>query len=274
MLAWLIEHTPTFSQIPKPFGVFHLLFLGGILILFVLMVVFRHHLPKSPVAVQTILMIFGIGLLLLEIGKQLVYSYDPAVGWAYNWEKFPFQFCSTPIYVALVAMCLKKCQCKDALLAFLATYSPVAGASVLFYPAPSVFSNIVFLNVHTMVWHGAMLLFGLYLWLSGAVVPTWQTAWRSFWVYLPLNGVALALNELSYATGFAGEYAFNMFYIGRYGKCLIPVLSQIQAKAPYAVFFLSYVITLGMGGFLVTLAMKILHNKKFQKTFKKLLTNR
>ena len=254
-LAYLLDHTPRLPSAPRPFGVFHLVSLGLVLCLFALMVLFRKRIPRSERAVQHVLMIFALGLLLLEIGKQIVCSYDPAGGWAYNWEKFPFQFCSVPIYVALIAMCLPHGKVREALLCFLATYSPVAGASVLFYPAGFVFSEVIFLDVHTMIWHGAMLLFGLYLWLSGAVKAEWRTAGYAALVYVPLNFVALALNEASYALGFAEGYTFNMFYTGRLGRCLIPVLSTIQKTCPYPVFFVSYLVTLGVGGALVTVVM-------------------
>ncbi len=255
LLTYLLDHTPRLVTAPKPFGVFHLVTLSVILALFVLLILFSKRLPRSDRAVQRVLSVFALGLLLLEIGKQIVCSYDPAGGWAYNWEKFPFQFCSVPIYVALIAMCLPKCKVRQALLCFLATYSPVAGASVLLYPASSVFSEIVFLNVHTMVWHGAMLLFGLYLWLTGAVKAEWKTAGYAALVYIPLNFMALALNEASYAFGFAQGFDFNMFYTGRLGRCTIPMLNTIQETCPYPVFFASYLVTLGVGGFLVTAVM-------------------
>lgn len=259
MLEWMMQNTPILEEPPRPFGVFHIVSLGVVLLLFVLMVIYRQKLPRGESAIRISLVIFGVSLLLLEIGKQLLYSYDANIGWGYNWAKFPFQFCSTPIYIALLAMCLPDGKLRQALLAFLATYSPVAGGAVLFYPASSVFSHMIFIDVHTMLWHGGMLLYGLYLWLSGAVRPTWQTAkWASF-VYLPLGFVALALNEASYVWGFAAGYDFNMFYIGRLGKCFIPVLSYIQKTCPYPVFFISYVVTLGVGGWLVTLVMMCIH---------------
>ena len=251
----LLAATPRLSAPPKPFGGFHLTALGIILGLFLLMIFLRHVLPQSDKAVSRVIAAFGGGLLLLEIGKQLVCSYDPVGGWAYNWEKFPFQFCSVPIYLALVAVFLPKCKARQALLCFLATYSPVAGASVLLYPARSVFSEIVFLNVHTMLWHGAMLLLGLYLWLSGAVKAEWKTAGMAALVYLPLNFAALALNEAAYAFGFADGYAFNMFYTGRLGRCPVPILSAIQKSCPYPVFFVSYLVTLGIAGLILTAVM-------------------
>ncbi len=255
LLEWLLDTTPRLDARPKPFGVFHLVSVAVILALCVVMLLLRRRLPRGEKSLRILLLAFGLGLLLLEVGKQITYSYSPTEGWAYNWDRFPFQFCSTPIYVALVAMCLPPCKVRQALLCFLATYSPVAGCAVLFYPAPDVFHEIIFLDVHTMLWHGVMLLFGVYLWLTEAVRPSIRTALAAAIVYLPLPCIALALNELELATGFAGDFTFNMFYIARDGYCSIPVLSWIQAHMPYPVFFVSYVLTLGTGGALVTVSL-------------------
>ena len=176
LLEHLLDTTPRLSARPVPFGLFHLVSVAVILCLCVLMILFRGRLPRGETRLRRAVAVFGVGLLLLEIGKQVVYSYDPAAGWGYNWDRFPFQFCSTPIYTALVALCLPSCRVRKALLCFLATYSPVAGCAVLLYPASDVFHEILFLNIHTVIWHGAMLLFGLYLWLTGAVTPTVKTA--------------------------------------------------------------------------------------------------
>ncbi len=255
LLEYLLDHTPRLDVRPSPFGTFHHVAVGIILALFVLMIIFCRHLPRGETALRRALIGFGVGLLLLEIGKQITYSYTPGVGWAYDWDRFPFQFCSTPIYVALVAMCLPDCRPRRAILAFLGIYSPVAGCAVLFYPASSVFHEILFLDLHTMVWHGGMLLFGLYLWLTEAILPTWRTALGAVAVYLPMPVVALLLNEAEHAWDFAGDVTFNMFYISRHGDCMIPLLSWVQDHAPYPVFFLSYVALLGCGGMAVTGAM-------------------
>lgn len=258
LLESLLAATPLFSERPAPFGPFHLISVGIILALFVLLVILRKRLHRGERALRWGLLIFGVGLLLLEIGKQLAYSYDPLSGWSYNWDRFPFQFCSTPIYAALVGMCLPAGRFRQALLNFLATYSPVAGCAVLFYPTPDVFHEIVFLDVHTMLWHGVMLLFGLYLWLSEAVTPSVKTALTAAAVYAPMPCIALCLNELEMALGFAGEYTFNMFYISRDGLCRIPVLSWFQQNTPYPVFFVAYLVALGVGGALVTLGMGVI----------------
>lgn len=164
-LEFLLDHTPRLSDRPGVYGGFHVGALITVLILFFLLILFRKRLPRGERALRRTLWVFALGLLLLEIGKQVVYSYDPQTGWSYDWSRFPFQFCSTPIYIALLAAPLHDGKLRRALLCFLATYSPVAGCAVLFWPSPDVFSPILFLDIHTMIWHGAMLLFGLYLWL-------------------------------------------------------------------------------------------------------------
>lgn len=258
MLTALLDHTPRFASAPTRYGLFHGISLALLLGAVLLMILWRRRLPRGERSLRIMLTVFAVGLLLLEIGKQIVYSYDPVTGWAYNWDRFPFQFCSVPIYVSLVAMLLPAGRARSAILCFLATYSPVAGCAVLFYPAADVFHEIVFLNVHTMLWHGAMLLFGLYLWLTETVTPSVKTAVSAALVYLPAPFLALALNELELSLGFAGDYTFNMFYVARDGYCMIPVLSWFQQHTPYPVFFAAYVLTLGMGGALVTLFMALL----------------
>ena len=102
-LEFLLDHTPRLSDRPGVYGGFHVGALITVLILFFLLILFRKRLPRGERALRRTLWVFALGLLLLEIGKQVVYSYDPQTGWSYDWSRFPFQFCSTPIYIALLA---------------------------------------------------------------------------------------------------------------------------------------------------------------------------
>lgn len=257
------------SSRPTVYGAFHIASLCIIIILFILMTVFRKHLPRGKSTLRLALALFGSGLLVLEIVKQLICSYDASGGWSYNWARFPFQFCSSPIYISLIAALLPDGKVRTFFLCFLGTYSPIAGCAVLFWPSPDVFSTVLFLDIHTMLWHGSMLLFGLYLWLSGAIEKSLKTAVRAFAVFLPLNFIALALNEAEHILGFAKGYEFNMFYISRYYTCQIPLLNQVQENAPYPVFFVSFILLLTFGNIAVTLSMmligKIIRRQKAAK---------
>ena len=270
----LLTITPRFQAPPKVYGAFHICSLVIVLIICIVMIAQHLKASKSPPGkilnkestLKISLLGFFLVLFLSELGKQLIFSYDAAAEtWKYCFEKFPFQLCSTPIYISLAAYLLP-CRgiprrIRDALVCFLGTYSAIAGASVLFYPSPDVFSEIIYLNIHTMLWHGIMLVYGLYIWLAGFVKPRISTAFKGFAVFLPLNFIALALNEAEHLTGFAGGEYFNMFYISRYYTCNIPVLHEIQKTMPYPVFFAAFIMTLSIASFAVVLIMMLISKK-------------
>ena len=66
--------------------------------------------------------------LLLEVLKQIIwaFNYDALSGivtWDYEWYAFPFQLCSTPIYVSLICLFLKKGKFRDALFSYLSYFT-------------------------------------------------------------------------------------------------------------------------------------------------------
>ena len=95
---------PRFGSQPAPFGAFHLTAAALMLAAAVLMIVFRKKLPKDDRTSRRILLALGAVYLALEIYKQIVCSYEPSTGaWTYDWSKFPFQFCSLPIFLCPLA---------------------------------------------------------------------------------------------------------------------------------------------------------------------------
>lgn len=97
---------------------FHYLFL---ILLFVGMFFSIKLMRKmSNKEIKKTLLIFSLILIVFEIYKQLIFSYQ--ANWSYQWYAFPFQFCSTPMYVALLAGLTKNKKIEEALYAFLATF--------------------------------------------------------------------------------------------------------------------------------------------------------
>ena len=74
LLEWLLNTTPRLDTRPKPFGLFHLSCVAVILGLCVVMILLRRRLPRGETSLRGMLVAFGVGLLLLEIGKQITYS--------------------------------------------------------------------------------------------------------------------------------------------------------------------------------------------------------
>ena len=90
---------------PTPYGWFHILSLALTVAATVLLCRFGKSLnPRKTVLFTAIL------VTVLEIYKQINYSfsYEGGIGFDYQWYAFPFQFCSTPMYVGLLAGMLKK----------------------------------------------------------------------------------------------------------------------------------------------------------------------
>ena len=104
---------------PEPFGWFHVLWiLLTFIALFSLYKIKNKHNDKQ---LKWVLAIYGIIAFLLELTKQLIWSfnYDPItslITWNYEWYAAPFQLCTTPMYISLICLFLKKNKFRDALL--------------------------------------------------------------------------------------------------------------------------------------------------------------
>ena len=159
----LIEKFVTFTHTQMPeatlFGLAHISWLIIGVIATVIMIITCKNLSEKKL--KTILLSVGCSLLFLEAIKQLHFAYEPATDtWDYAWKQFPFQFCSTPMYVMVVAALLKEGKLKSALYSFLATYGLFAGLVVSLYPA-TVLSDIIFRFSQSMVHHIAMFIIGV-----------------------------------------------------------------------------------------------------------------
>lgn len=174
---------------------------------------------------RMILLIVGASLLTLEVFKQLNFAYDAETDvWDYAWKQFPFQFCSVPMYVMVAVACLKEGKVRDCLCSFLATFGLFAGMIVLFYPA-TVLSEIIFRFSQSMIHHSAMLIVGVLMFVSGKVKIEHKTVLKALPVFVTCVVLAFTMNIIHHASG--NTDSFNMFYIGPYSSCDIPILSII-----------------------------------------------
>ena len=92
---------------PTPFGWYHLLCIG-IMLLFIVILFIRRK-KHNDKQLKIVLATYGIIVLVLEILKQLTWSfnYDPVtqlITWDYEWYAFPFQLCTTPVYISLICL--------------------------------------------------------------------------------------------------------------------------------------------------------------------------
>jgi hypothetical protein len=247
----ILEALSVTMPTPEPYGWFHLM-------MFALMVGFTIFMVakfKNADEKQTkrILLAFSITMLLLEVYKQINFSYTNS--WNYRWYAFPFQFCSVPMYIILMAAFTKKGALQESLYAFLGTYTLFAGLAVMLYPT-DIFVSTIGINIQTSVHHGLMVVIGVYMLASGKVKLHHKTILKALPVFLVVFLMAFAMN---YITRFAGlEDTFNMFFISPYFANHLPILSGIQANAPYLVFLLTYVVGFTFVAYLMLLIAIIL----------------
>ena len=238
-------------ETPQPYGWFHLMWFGiSILAAVVLCALWRAGKLRN---VRAVVLITAIQVTILEIYKQVdfSFSYDGGVQFDYSWWAFPWQFCSMPMYVGLLAG-VTKGKVHRACCAFLATYAMFAGICVMFYPT-TVFIETIGINIQTMVCHGSMLTIGVFLLYTGYVKLEHRTILRALPVFLVSVTVAIVLNELAHVTGLLETDTLNAFYISPYCDPHLPVYSLVQPLLPFPVCIALYVGTFTLASYLVLL---------------------
>ncbi len=205
--------------------------------------------------VRKLLLIASAVSIALEIYKQFVFSFSydgQAVKFDYQWYAFPFQFCSMPMYIGLLAAFIKKGWLHDALCAFLATYGFFGGLVVMVYPL-QVYIGIIGINAQTMICHGLMVAMGIYLLASGYVKLKHKTMLMAFCVFSTIVGLVMILNEAVFYSGILNGETLNMFYISRHFAPSLPVYSLIQAVVPYPFCVIFYVFGFSAAAYIILL---------------------
>ena len=246
---------------PTMYGWSHILSL--VLTVAVTMLLCRFGKKWSP---RKVVLVTAILVSVLEIYKQINYSfsYEGGITFDYQWYAFPFQFCSTPMYVGLLAGLLKKGKLQNACFAYLATYAVFAGVCVMLYPA-TVFIKTVGINIQTMICHGSMIVIGVWLLYTGHVQVRHKTIWKAIPIFAVCVGMAVVMNEIAHATGLLERETFDMFFISPYGTPSLPVYSLVQGVVPFPWCLVIYILAFTLAAYLMLLAalgVKSLATKK------------
>ena len=242
------------TQMPRPasYGWFHLLFFALSIAAGVLLCVYGR---KDEASVRRVVLITAITVMVLEVYKMINFgfSYEDGISYSFPWSSFPFQFCSTPMYVGLLAG-LTRGRVHTSLCAYLATFALFAGLCVMFYPG-DVFIGTVGINIQTMICHGSMLSIGIYLLGSGYVPSEHKTVLRALPVFCVAVAIAMGLNEWAYRSGLLEEHFFNMFYFSPHADPHLPLYSNVQNALGVAnpLSFIIYVAGFTLAAYLVLL---------------------
>ena len=241
-------------DIPQPYGAFHLVSFALVIIATVLLCIFARNIKETTLSKG--LLILWIVLVVLEIYKQIVFSYyinDDKVTWSYAWFVFPYQFCATPLtfipFIALNKASTKvSAFIKEAAIVFASTFNLFAGLSVLIYPS-DVFMQYLGVDIHTMIHHGSQVIIGVYLYVYYHNKLKYWSYLKSLVVFAFFLTNAMILNAL--VPLISKDAVFNMFFISWRFPCTLPVLSEIYTKVPYIIFLLIYLIAFFIAGFAI-----------------------
>lgn len=240
---------------PQVFSLFHCFWL--ILSFIVITILYNKENKYSERKLKLLLGVYSIIALIFEILKQLIwtFNYDPVTNiviWDYEWYSFPFQLCTTPIYVCLICLFLKKNKLRKSLLSYIA-YITILGSIVTMIMPSSCFVSDILVNIHTMWLHCGSFVVSVYLLLSGEVELSKQNLIRASIVFILFVAIAMFLNIFVYNIGILNGETFNMFYISPYFESTLPVFDIIWKNVPYIVFLLIYIISITLGGYLIYL---------------------
>jgi len=229
---------------PPMFGAWHIVSLTLAVLLAAFMVwKFKDCNDKT---LRRVLLVFWVIIVALEAYKQIVFSMNSdgvTATWDYQWYAFPFQFCSTPMYLLPILIFAKEGKMRNAVVAYMATFSLFAGLAVMIYPA-DVFIGTIGINIQTMVHHGLQFVIGVFLVAHNRHHLNKRFfAWCMI-VFSVLASVALIMNVIMHNVFLANgmDDTFNMFFISPYHNCTLPILSEIYPLVPYPAFLLIYIL--------------------------------
>jgi len=222
-------------EVPPSYGLYHIICWVILVGLIVATVLLRKKISDKALWI-ILISVWGV-MVLGEVYRELVHSVDYDDNTlVYNWAYFPFQFCSTPLYVLPCAVFIKHEKTRQFFYDFLATYALFAGLIVMIIPG-DVFCDIGLINVQTMLHHGGMVAVAVLLYATNKVKFSVFTVLRATAVFATMLAIAMIMNATIPQEG------FNMFYIDWVEGCHLPIIGEFDELVPYPVFLLIY--TLG-----------------------------
>lgn len=253
LTAWEMEK-------PKAYGAFHLTFtFVGLFVCVLLSYLLRHLGEKGN---RRLLVGMGAFLILTEIYKQIFYTYHIGGG-EYQWWIFPFQLCSVPMYLCVIAPFVKSERVRRGMYAFMTTFNLLGGLMAFIEPSGIVHEYWT-LTLHAFFWHMSLVFVGFYLIASDRGATSLADYRGGVLSFLALAAIAFCINFL--VQTFVGEH-INMFFVGP-GESSLVVFKQISRAIGWYFSTALYLPAVCLGAFVVFLPV-YLYKKKRKETVQK-----
>ena len=229
---------------PTNFGWFHLLCMAIIIAVTVLFIIkFKDCSDKT---FKRIALISWVVMVVFEIYKQIVFTFsctDGVVTGDYQWYSFPFQLCSTPLYILPFVAFMKEGKVRDYFQSFISTFALFGGLVVFFYPN-DVFIEVLGVNIQTMVHHGLQVILGIFFAVHARKRLNIKYFIKSIPVFIGLIAIAVILNEAVWPSILANNPSdtFSMFYVSSLYANHLPLLSMVYSAVPWIAFLFIYLV--------------------------------
>ena len=210
----------------------------------------------SDKAARWILFSMGLVLAVGELFKQLFY-YFFILDNQYSWGDFPFQLCSIPLYLCLIAPWLKPGKVQRGMYSFMVLYNLLGGA-IAFTEPSGLFLDQWFLTAHACIWHMLLVFIGLFICFSKRGGNEKADYKGATWTFIALCGIAFALN--CFVQFGLGE-GMNMFFVGP-GESPLIVFKQFSQWFGWYINTPIYIFAVCFGAYLVSLLIRLLQKKK------------
>ncbi|MBE6150020.1 MAG: hypothetical protein E7170_04795 [Firmicutes bacterium] len=244
---------------PEAFGWFHILWIIITIVSIIFLYKIRNRYNEKQL--KLVLGTYGFIALVLEILKQIIWSFNYENGvviWDYQWYAFPFQLCTTPIFVSIICVFLKKNKIRDALLSYLAFTTILGGLMTILIPDSCLVETIL-VNIHTMWLHCGSFVISIYL-IFNEVKLNIKSLISSFITFIIFVFIAQILNIIIYNIGILNDEVFNMFYISPYFISELPIFNTIQQNVPFILYLLIYIVVICLGSTMIYLVSKTIKN--------------
>jgi hypothetical protein len=241
-------------ETPRSYGTFHILFT---LIGFALCTLCAWRLRNA--ADKTVRgVLFGCGLLLAvsEVLKQFFYYYV-MMDHRYAWGEFPFQLCSIPMYLCLIAPWLKPGKLQRGMYSFMVLYNLLGGA-IAFAEPSGLLHGHWFLTIHACIWHMLLVFVGLFICFSKRGGNEKTDYKGATYTFLGLCVIAFASN--CFVQLGLGEQ-MNMFFVGP-GDSPLVVFKQFSQWFGWYTNTLIYMFAVCLGAYIIFVLIYLLQNKK------------
>ncbi|MCQ2772337.1 MAG: YwaF family protein [Bacilli bacterium] len=190
---------------------------------------------------RMVLLPIWLTMVILEIYKNIHMSVSfsgMTATWEYPPYIFPFQFCSTPLYVLPFVIFMKNGKVRDACIAFSCTFALFAGLAVYAYPG-GIFVRDITISIQSLIHHGLQVVSGIFIFVYSREKLKPLFLLKAVICFVVLVCVAMALNFIG--PKFT-DRTFNMFYISPFFRSSLPILHEIYPLVPYPVFLLIYLL--------------------------------